>query len=360
MDREEELALVALNCRARLGAAGIHELIRQAGSAAAVLAGPQIWSMPWRRRVSLPDRAALLDRAWAELARLETLGAEALTRATSGYPERFHQLAHPPALVALLGQREALEGPERRVALVGARACTPYGREHAARLGRECAAAGAVVVSGAARGIDQAGMRGALEAGGRVVAVIGSGLDRPYPPEAGPLLRAVTEAGGAVISEFPCGTAPVRGNFPRRNRLIAALSDAVVVVQATRRSGSMITAGFAGDLGREVFGVPGPLDSVVSHGPHDLIRDGGHLAGSAKEVLELLDPAPLGAVEEPALEAIGPEGASLAELAIAVGEAEDLLQFRLVELELRGLVTRRPGGLYHRCGPCVARSRPSA
>ncbi len=356
MDREEELALVALNCRPQLGAIGIRELLRQAGSAQAVLAGPRQWTMPWRRTVHLEPPQELRERALEELRRLERLGARCLTQAGKEYPERFTHLDHPPPVLALLGDRAALDGPELRVAVVGARACTAYGREQARRFGVELAAAGAVVVSGAARGIDQAAMRGALAAGGRVVAVIGSGLDRPYPPDAGPLLRELTEAGGAVISEFPCGTAPMRGNFPRRNRLIAALADGVVVVQASLKSGSMITAGLAGELGRELFGVPGPIDSVVSQGPHSLIEDGAVLAASPGRVLEHFRPPVAPADEDPLLLALAEQDKELDELAAELGTPADQLLFQLVRWELRGRVTRLPGGLYHRCGPCSARA----
>ena len=356
MDRDEERALVALNCRPQLGAVGILELVKQAGSAAAVLAGPRRWVFPWRRSVLLEEPAALLARAVEEQDELRRLGARLLTLADlTEYPERFLNLAHPPPVVAVLGDLSSLEGEEKRIAVVGARACTAYGKEQARRFGAGFAVEGAVVVSGAARGIDQEAMRGALECGGRVVAVIGSGLDRPYPPDAAPLLRNIIEAGGAVLSEFPCGTAPMRGNFPRRNRLIAALADGVVVVQASQKSGSMITAALANEIGREIFGVPGALDSVVSLGPLSLVLDGAHLAVSPLQVLDFFEPVAPMATEDPVLLALEEQDLALDELAVLLGRPEDSLLYEIVEHELRGRLTRLPGGLYHRCGPRPAR-----
>ncbi|RMH03560.1 MAG: DNA-protecting protein DprA [Planctomycetota bacterium] len=360
MDTEERRALLALNCLPGLGPAVAAELCRQAGSAAAVLAAPRRWRLPWGRSFRVPDPAAALAAAEAEAERLAGLGARLVTQVDADYPKRFLHLPHPPPVVAVIGRAEVLAGDRRRIGLVGARACTPYGRSQAARFGTGFAVAGAVVVSGAARGIDQAGMAAALAAGGAVVAVLGSGLDRPYPPEARPLLERIAGEGGAVVSEFPCGTAPVRGNFPRRNRLIAALVDAVVVVEATRRSGSMITAGLAASLGREVFAVPGPLDSIVSRGPLALIREGAGAALGPEEVLADLEPVRPEPADDPLLVALERGDASLAELAAALGLPEDQILLQLVEHELHGRVCRRPSGLYHRCGPLLAARAPAS
>ena len=361
MDQEEELALLALNCRPQLGAVGIRELLRQGGSAKAVVAARRRWRFPWRRSVLLDDPAAMTAHAREERERLRRLDATLLSEADPArFPERFRHLDHPPPVAAVLGDPGALEGPERRIAGVGARACSAYGREQARRCGAGFAAEGAVVVSGAARGVDQEAMRGALECGGRVVAVIGSGLDRPYPPDAGPLLRRITEAGGAVVSEFPCGTAPMRGNFPRRNRLIAALCDGVVVVQATEKSGSMITAALANQLGREIFGLAGAVDSVVSLGPLSLVLDGAHLAVSPVQVLNHFRPIEAEPEEDPLLQALAEEDLSLDELSALLGRPGDSLLLQLVQHELRGWLTRRPGGVYHRCGPRPVRNENRA
>jgi DNA processing protein len=174
---------------------------------------------------------------------------------------------------------------------VGARRCTAYGRRLARRFGAALARGGAVVVGGLARGIDSAAHRGALEAGGATIAVLGSGLDRVYPPEHDGLAAAIAEE-GAVISEFPLGAPPRRHHFPRRNRIIAGLAYGVVVVEAALRSGSLITAMLALEAGREVFALPGPVDSDLSRGTHRLLREGASLVEEPAEILEDLGLGP--------------------------------------------------------------------
>ncbi len=201
--------------------------------------------------------------------------------------------AYPPALGAItspppLWIRGTLEpGDALAVAIVGSRRPTPYGLEVAAALAGELAGRGVTIVSGFARGIDTAAHRGALAAGGRTLAVLGSGLDVVYPPENRALAREV-ERRGALLSQFEPGTRPLAYHFPARNRTIAGLSLGVVVVEATERSGALITAGFAGDLGREVFAVPGRITSETSAGPHRLIQDGAKLIRSWMDVVQEL------------------------------------------------------------------------
>jgi DNA processing protein len=275
------------------------------------------------------------------------------------WPRTLHDLSHPPPLLLVQGDPRALDGAELRIGVIGARACTPYGREQAARFGAGLAAHGATVVSGAARGIDSCAMDGAVGATGKVVAVLGCGLDRPYPPDAQPILRRMLEHGGAVVSEFPFGMPPQAGNFPRRNRILAALCHALVVVQATRRSGSMNTVAWALSLGREVYAVPGPVDCAASQGPHLLLRDGAALAEGPLDVLRGTDGRPTEEErgQEPrVLAELERQDAGLARLAEALGQPEDAVLLELVELEMRGRVVRGPGGLYHRCGPGRARA----
>jgi DNA processing protein len=173
------------------------------------------------------------------------------------------------------------------IAIVGAREATPYGVGCAERLAEDLAARGITIISGLARGIDSAAHRGALRAGGRTIAVLGSGVDVIYPPENRRLALQVAE-GGAVVSQFPLGTPPLAGYFPARNRVIAGLSLGVVVVEAAEKSGSLITAGLAGELGREVMAVPGPLTSLMSRGAHRLIQDGAALVQGWEDVVAQL------------------------------------------------------------------------
>jgi DNA processing protein len=203
------------------------------------------------------------------------------------YPDLLGAIASPPALYV----RGALTADDAlALAIVGARAATPYGVEVAERLAGELAARGVTIVSGLARGIDAAAHRGALDAGGRTLAVLACGIDVVYPPEHRALARAI-EAQGALLSQFAPGVPALPGHFPARNRTLAGLSLGVVVVEAAERSGALITAGFAADLGREVFAVPGRITSATSAGTNRLIQDGAKLITCWTDVVsELSEP----------------------------------------------------------------------
>ena len=203
----------------------------------------------------------------------------------AGYPANLREIATPPERLYVRGgfeERDALA-----IAIVGSRAATSYGLAVAERLAADLASRGVTVVSGLARGIDSAAHRGALRAGGRTIAVLGSGVDVIYPPE-NRRLAAEIESHGAVVSQFEPGTRPLAGHFPARNRVIAGLALGVVVVEAAEKSGSLITAGLAGDLGREVMAVPGLLTSTQSVGAHRLIQDGAALIQGWEDVVSLL------------------------------------------------------------------------
>jgi DNA processing protein len=198
------------------------------------------------------------------------------------YPANLREITTPPERLYVRGgfeERDALA-----IAIVGSRAATSYGLAVAERLAADLAARGVTVVSGLARGIDSAAHRGALRAGGRTIAVLGSGVDVIYPPENRRLAHEI-ESHGAVISQFEPGTRPLSGHFPARNRVIAGLALGVVVVEAAEKSGSLITAGLAGELGREVMAVPGPLTSPRSVGAHRLIQDGAALIQGWEDVV---------------------------------------------------------------------------
>jgi DNA processing protein len=201
------------------------------------------------------------------------------------YPPLLSQLHDPPAQVYVRGASDALAAPA--VAIVGARSCSPYGAQVARDLGRELATAGVVVVSGLARGIDGEAHRGALAGAGRTVAVLGCGIERDYPRSHAELAQRIRER-GAVISEYPPGVEPAPWRFPARNRVIAGLCLATVVVEARERSGALITADFALELGRDVFAVPGEITSALSAGTNDLLRQGAAPLLSARDVLGIL------------------------------------------------------------------------
>ncbi len=234
--------------------------------------------------------AAAGTEGWAagELARVEAAGISVVTQVDSRYPPALLTIADPPLLLYVRGELRAEDA--LAVGIVGARQCSLYGREQAARFGHDLARAGMTVISGGARGIDTAGHEGALRAGGRTIVVQGCGLMHTYPPENEGLYRRIVESGGAVISELAMESPPTKENFPPRNRIIAGMSLGVLVVEANLRSGSLITARLAAaDYGREVFALPGRVDSPASAGTHHLIKSGSaHLVESVEDILDHL------------------------------------------------------------------------
>ena len=258
---------------------------------------------------------------------------------TVEYPAGLEDLETPPSL-HLMGVLRSAPG----VAVVGTRRCTRYGIDLAEGFGAGLARAGWTTVSGLARGIDAAAHQGCLAAGGHAVAVLGSGIDVCYPKENQPIYDRILESGGAILSEYPAGTPPDRWRFPARNRIIAAISAAVVVVEAARTGGALITARLAAEIGRPVFAVPGDVDRVASVGCNLLIRDGAQPVLGAADLIEELslilgppraDAPTVGDLDLP------PEGLPLDELAshwsITISEALS----RVGRLELEGRVERR-------------------
>ena len=280
-------------------------------------------------------------------ARLARLGITALTLLDPDYPEPLRHITDPPPVLFVRGT--LLPQDADAVALVGTRRATSYGLAVAERLARELASAGVTVVSGLARGIDTLAHRGAIEAGGRTLAVLANGLDQVYPPGNASLAHRIVEDGaGALVSEFPPGVPPDALNFPRRNRLISGLSRATVIVEAGERSGALITADFALEQGREVFAVPGSILSPLSAGPNTLLKQGATPVTSAQDILDALGTQPLEtplARDVPALapdemrvwDALGGEPRHIDELARALGQAAGELSATLVVLELKGL-----------------------
>jgi len=283
-----------------------------------------------------------------------------LDAASAAFPPRLHDIPDAPIRLWVRGDPASLAG--HAVAIVGSRRASPGSLELARRLGRDLAAIGLTVVSGLARGCDAAAHRGALEAGGRTVAVLGSGIDVLYPPEHDLLASEIAQR-GAVISEFSPEAAPLPFRFRQRNRLISGLSLGVVVIEANERSGSLITAGCALAQGREVMVVPGTVHAGRNRGGHLLIRDGAALVENAEDVLGVLtaslpppssvqgahpaeDEAPTG---DPVLDALDPEDPQeFDELARRLPVAPAELLTRLADLELAGRIVRVAGGRFVR------------
>ena len=272
-----------------------------------------------------------------------------LRRGEAAYPPLLRTIPDPPPVLWLRGDvdPELLSRPS--VAIVGARACSSYGRTVARSLGRELAAAGLVVVSGMARGIDGEAHRGALDAGGITVAVLGCGVDRDYPAAHRDLAGRIVER-GLIVSEYEPGIEPAPWRFPARNRIIAGLCAATVVVEARERSGALITADFALEDGREVMVVPGEITSAVSAGSNALLRLGATPVTAAADVLEPYGiepdvervPAP-GGLAGDLLARLAAAAASIDELARGLGIAPGEVAAALIELELAGRVSEGDG-----------------
>ena len=253
----------------------------------------------------------------ADLETLHALGAHVVGVADPEMPPRLRAVPDRPAVLLVRGDRAALSAPQ--VAIVGSRRASPGGARIAHRLAGELAARGLVVTSGLAHGIDAQAHRGALDAGGRTIAVLGSSLDRIYPAGHRSLADRIA-ARGAVVSEFPFGTRPSPWNFPWRNRIISGLSLGVLVVEAAERSGSLVTARLAADQGREVFAVPGSILNPLSAGCHRLLRDGAKLVERAEDVLEELPGEALAGLD-PAVPEPGTERATGSASGAASGPA---------------------------------------
>jgi len=265
------------------------------------------------------------------------------------WPVELERIDVPPEGLWTRGRIELL-APRPRVAIVGTRAPTPYGEAQAARFAAALARAGVVVVSGLARGVDCAAHGGALGVGGDTVAVLGCGVDRPWP--SGPPAEEIARR-GLLLSELAPGTPPRPHHFPLRNRLIAGLSDAVLVIEAAARSGSLITARWALDQGRGVLALPGRVDHPMSRGTHRLLREGADLVEDPEELLDLVygrgaraapERAPL--LDSPLLLALRGETLSADELAARLERPVSQVLVELVGLELDGRVARGPGGLF--------------
>lgn len=344
---------------ARFGSAGT--ALRASADALAVVPGVG------GARASLIAAAPTREEAARDLARARAAGASVLVEGDAAWPLAFGELDDPPTVLYVRGEAAFLS--LRGVALVGSRRASAYGTAQARRIAGELAAAGVPVISGLARGIDAAAHRGALDAGGISVGVLGGGLARFYPPENVPLAREMAGGRGAVVTEFALDMPPRPYHFPRRNRLIAALAAAVVVVEAAEDSGSLITADHALDLGREVLAVPGRIDNPNSCGVHRLLREGAAVCESAADVLRALGldpprrhdaasspPDTAGSTAAAPCGANAAETALLAALAGAERHADDLLESTGLEpaaglaalsaLELRGAVMLAADGRY--------------
>ena len=280
-------------------------------------------------------------------------GLRWLGRSEAGFPARLRSIHDPPPGLFLRGSAAPELLSQVGVAVVGARACSEYGAHVARRLGAGLAAAGVVVVSGLARGVDAWAHRGALDEGGVTVAVLGCGIDRDYPRAHAALAARIAET-GLIVSEYPPGVAPAPWRFPARNRIVAGLSVATVVVEARERSGALITADLALEEGREVLAVPGEITSGLSDGTNALLRLGATVVTSAADVLEAIgveppapEPPPVSTTAATVLAALAAGASTADEIARATGLDAATAAAALTELELARII-RASGGVYRR------------
>jgi DNA processing protein len=374
---------ISLNMTPFVGPRVATRLLERFGSPEAVFGATRNELESMRLKSETVDsiiRKEFHGRAGEEVEQVLALGGDILTLDDGDFPELLREIADPPIVLYLSGEwKECLTAP--CVGVVGSRRCSTYGENAAEMLARDLAAAGVTVVSGLARGIDTAAHRGAVAAGGRTVAVLGTGIDGMYPRENARLARDIVESGGALVTQFPLGTPPLKDNFPYRNRIISGLSHGVLLVEATERSGSLITARLAMEQNREVMAVPGNITSRNSMGTNYLIKSGAKLVQHWQDVVAELPREIAAALLPPLLEeretgrpapgagtAVSREAAKVLrqlspdsekgidELVDETGLGMAELSAALVDLELAGLVRAHPGMRYSVSLPS---SRPS-
>ena len=302
------------------------------------------------------QRGPLEKAVEKELVLLKEAGGKMITLRDEDYPMRLKDIYDPPALLYVRG--ELRREDELAIAIVGSRKTSPYGRWFTEKIGQDLARHGVTVVSGMARGIDSVAHMGALQGGGRTIAVLGCGVDVIYPSENRNLFHQIIEH-GAVLSEFPMGSPPEGGHFPRRNRIISGLSIGVVIVQASAESGSLITAGYALEQGREVFAVPGNVGAEGSRGTNQLIKEGAKLGESTEDILEEILPqwkrekemlpkaeTPLPDLSEEEMLLYRLLGESPLHIDAIIRESQldpGRVSSLLLNLELKGLISQWPG-----------------
>lgn len=367
MDSKE--AFIALNMLPRIGPVRVRKLIDHLGSAEQVLSsstdklmrvqgvGPQLAQLisGWQDAIDLTK----------EINEAESREIKIITQADSDFPKPLLEMYDTPLVLYVWGELSSVD--DKGIAVVGSRNYSHYGQQSARRLSFQLAHSGVTVLSGLARGIDTFSHEGAIAAGGRTVAVIGSGLAQVYPPENMELAGKIAAGHGAVISEFPLFVKPNKNTFPMRNRIVAGWSSGVLVVESPLWSGSQITANLANEMGKQVYAIPGQIDSPSSAGCHELIRNGATLVTSAEDILadfETLPLSDLGSVEKqvevnPALLSLSEKERGLLDCLssspVLMDELVDRTRYPLPELsvllmqmELKKLIERLPGQRYVR------------
>jgi DNA processing protein len=364
---ESREAFIILNMSEHVGPVRVRQLLEHFGTAPAILSASRSELM---RVPGIGEETAEAIAKWedrldlkAELRRISDFGCSVVIQSDPEYPEFLRQIYDPPIVLYVKGTLTAKD--KNGVALVGSRLTTQYGTEVARRLAYQLAYVGVTVVSGGARGIDTAAHQGALSAKGRTIAVLGTGINLVVPPENAELFERIAES-GAVMTQFPFNRTADRQTFPIRNRIVAGMTLGTVVVEANLTSGALITANMAVDYGRQVFAVPGRIDSPRSKGCHELIKKGAKLCEGAEDILSEFEylfpqrqgwktdsaaPAPAFALTEQEakiFELLGPEPTSIDELIGASGFPASVVSVTLLGLEMKRLVRQLPGKVFTR------------
>ncbi len=360
-DKRRARAILSLSLMKNLGAKSLLHLLKKYKDPIDVLEIAMRKTKDQKRKAVEPVDEAILDKT---LEVSEKKGIVMITICDSGYPPSLRDIHVPPPVIFVRGDFSSFEGPT--VAIVGTRRATPYGRRIARWLGGAMALEGVTVVSGMARGIDTESHLGCLEKGGRTIAILGTGVDVPYPRENARLMERIMEC-GAVVSEFPPLTMPFGANFPRRNRIISGLSRAVVVIEAPKKSGALITAGFALEQGKSVLAVPGEIDSENSKGSLALLRDGAIPVLDAQDVMDAIGwlagkdnkgmmpsqgkpPVPP-RVSSKLMDYLDRVPVHIDEISERSGLSTPEILGELLRLEMLGVVEQRPGKYYILCAP---------
>ena len=355
-------ALIALNLLPEIGPVRLSKLLDYFGEPQKILGASERALMSvdgvgakvsakihqWNKVVNLDE----------ELRRIDRFPCKILTLEDECYPSLLRQIYDPPFVLYVKGEISLIN--DCSIAMVGTRQSTLYGRQVAKMLAGQFAASGVMVVSGGARGIDSASHEGALNAGGRTIAILGTGMDIVYPSENVSLFKRISEQ-GAVITQFPFGCKGSKYTFPVRNRIVAGMTQGTLVVEANRSSGALITANLAGEYGRNVYAVPGRIDSPRSAGCHDLIRDGAQLCESVEDVLsefthlkavgpELIKiPMPtLSPVEQSVYGVLSHEEMQQDEIIRLSRLSSSQVSVALLQLEMKKLITQHPGRFFRR------------
>ena len=363
---EPHEALVALNLIEHVGPIRLRQLLEHFGEAPEILRASKQQLLQVR---NIGEETAEAIASWektidlnGELKRIGEFGCRIVAQADAEYPELLRQIYDPPILLYVKGQM--LPKDKNAVAMVGSRMTTHYGMEAARRLAYQLAYVGVTVVSGAARGIDSAAHQGALSGKGRTIAVLGTGINLVFPSENRQLYEQIA-SNGALITQFPFNRKPDKQSFPIRNRIVAGMTLGTVVVEANLTSGALITANFAVEYGRQVFAVPGRIDSPRSKGCHELIKKGAKLCEGAEDILsefEYLFPASnrppsagetgvlpaieLSENEQKVYDALDHEESSIDEVIRGSGLPSSAVSVALLSLEMKRVVRQLPGKLF--------------